>query len=68
MIRTTPINKTGELNLSEYAEFLKKLKQQIQHAQVRAISQVNRELVLLLGNWTRDFATAKTKRMGRKNY
>ena len=67
MIRTTPINKTGELNLSEYAEFLKKLKQQIQHAQIRAISQVNRELVLLLENWTRDFPTAKTKRMGRKN-
>ena len=41
------IKKFDELNLSEYAEFLAKLKQQIQRAQIRAISNVNRELVLL---------------------
>ncbi len=39
--------KTDELNLSEYAEFLGNLKTQIQQAQIRAISRVNRELVLL---------------------
>jgi predicted nuclease of restriction endonuclease-like (RecB) superfamily len=41
------LKKSDELNLSEYSEFLSKLKSQIQKAQVRAISKVNRELVLL---------------------
>lgn len=36
-----------ELNLSEYTEFLGELKSKIQNAQVRAISKVNSELVLL---------------------
>ncbi len=41
------VKKTDDLDLSEYAEFLGNLKTQIQQAQIRAISRVNRELVLL---------------------
>lgn len=36
-----------ELNLSEYAEFFTKLKNEIRQAQIRAITKVNQELVLL---------------------
>ncbi|MEO6590345.1 MAG: PDDEXK nuclease domain-containing protein [Pyrinomonadaceae bacterium] len=54
--------KSDDFNLSEYAEFLGNLKNQIQQAQIRAVSRINSELATLYWEIGREILQRQKKR------